>query len=213
MFKNDKPIESDSEDLLSRTEFASTLASALISYKDNSPLTIGLYGPWGSGKTSLVNLIINKVNGKAEVLTREEKPVILRFDPWNFESTDQLIHQFFIRLADLLLSSADKELAKVGNLLRDYDDDFQFIPVIGKSIGHMPKFIGTLLQKCTVHGVEINKQREQIIKKLKNQNHRNIITIDNIDRLTNDEIQLIFKLVSSVFNFPNIIFCCLLIKK
>lgn len=206
MFKSDQPIEHAPEDLLQRAKFASTLAQTLLEYKDTAPLTIGLFGPWGSGKTSLVNLIIHKIREITVDLPEEEKSIILPFNPWNFTSQDQLLQQYFRMLADQFSDSKDKKIAELGSLLTAYGTGFESIPKVGKAAGQGVGFIGRLIRQHTLHGADVYKQRHHIIKYLNDQKRKIIITIDDIDRLTNDEIQLIFKLVSSVANFPNTIF-------
>ena len=60
VLNNDKPLESTNEDKLDRTRYAKSIAEILISYKDKTldeGLVFGLYGEWGSGKTSFINFI------------------------------------------------------------------------------------------------------------------------------------------------------------
>ncbi len=47
----DRPVSSPSEDILGRAAFARTLAGTLARVSGSDPLVVGLYGPWGSGKT------------------------------------------------------------------------------------------------------------------------------------------------------------------
>ena len=56
MFRTDQPINTFKEDLLGRHSFAKALAKAILSYDRNDSITIGLFGRWGSGKTSLINM-------------------------------------------------------------------------------------------------------------------------------------------------------------
>lgn len=55
MFYSDKPIFSREDDLLNRSGFARQLAQSLISLNNADTFTVGLFGKWGSGKTSIVN--------------------------------------------------------------------------------------------------------------------------------------------------------------
>ena len=52
----DLPITKLSEDKLNRAAFAQSLAKTISQYSLTSSFTIGLYGEWGSGKTSLVKV-------------------------------------------------------------------------------------------------------------------------------------------------------------
>ena len=57
--ESDKAIYDEKDDLLNRSNFAKKLADSIQRYTDNDPLTMAILGKWGSGKTSLINLILN----------------------------------------------------------------------------------------------------------------------------------------------------------
>ena len=50
----DKPIEKADEDLLGRSDFAKQFGKSICEYDSKDGLVIGLYGKWGSGKTSIL---------------------------------------------------------------------------------------------------------------------------------------------------------------
>ena len=60
----DTPIKAREQDLIGRTPFAERLADILKSAAGPESLVIGLYGPWGSGKTSVINLVENALSRK-----------------------------------------------------------------------------------------------------------------------------------------------------
>jgi len=78
-------------------------------------MVIGISGPWGSGKTSLLNLIYRQLQDKAN----EKKRIFpLRFNPWSYSSIDQLIAAFFRDLRSTLDVIDKKELVgKIGDAL------------------------------------------------------------------------------------------------
>lgn len=61
MISPDLPITKSSEDRLSRESFAASLADVMLQTTFPTSFTVGLYGAWGSGKTSLLNMIIEQV--------------------------------------------------------------------------------------------------------------------------------------------------------
>ena len=92
MFYSDKPISSNSEDQLNRKGFAKLLAHTLVHLDSNDTFTVGLFGKWGCGKTSLVNMtlaeikniqaqenadndiiVVNKPSGLLTIATEKEK--------------------------------------------------------------------------------------------------------------------------------------------
>ena len=82
--------------------------------------------------------------------------IILKFDPWHFTDTTQLINQFLIRLANEFLSEKDKQLNNIGELLTKYSSAFELaeylpVPWLNKAISIFgkagAKFAGKKLQK------------------------------------------------------------------
>ena len=61
MYYSDKPIISGEDDSLKRKFFAELMAKALVNLQNNDTFTIGLYGRWGNGKTSLVNMMLEEI--------------------------------------------------------------------------------------------------------------------------------------------------------
>lgn len=54
---NDDVINSFDDDLLNREPFVENLSDSLLSCNPKTSLVIGLFGKWGSGKTSIINLL------------------------------------------------------------------------------------------------------------------------------------------------------------
>lgn len=93
MLSPDLPIAKLEEDELNRGSFAESLAKTLVQYSFPSSLTIGLYGEWGSGKTSLLNMVFENVE------RIDDSVVVLRFNPWLCSDPKQLVTQFFKQMA------------------------------------------------------------------------------------------------------------------
>ena len=84
MFKPDQPIKSSKDDVLGRESFAKALGDAIVSYKDKESIVIGLFGAWGSGKTSIVNMALEHIGNVTADKRAEERPVVVKFNPWNY---------------------------------------------------------------------------------------------------------------------------------
>ena len=60
MYK-DKPIEKSEEDLLNRADFSNSLGDAILKWRHKESWVIALTGDWGIGKTSVKNLVVNRI--------------------------------------------------------------------------------------------------------------------------------------------------------
>ena len=122
MFYSDKPIGSNNEDMLNRKGFAKILARTLVHLESRDTFTVGLFGKWGSGKTSLVNMTLTEIESIQAERKTEDQIIVVHFEPWNFTDTNQLLTQFFIRLANEFQNKKDRTLTKLGKALEKYSD-------------------------------------------------------------------------------------------
>lgn len=101
VIKSDSPIKTKREDLLGRSKFSESLGKALLKWKSEDGIVIGLYGKWGSGKSSVINLATEYIEKETrkKKYSEKDKPIVIRFNPWNFTEQNQLISIFFSELA------------------------------------------------------------------------------------------------------------------
>src|SRR5688500_7238047 len=91
----DRPLVDPAQDALGRRDFARHLAGTLIDVAGKEPLVVALYGPWGSGKTSILNMV--------ELYLRDQvaggSVALVRFNPWYFQGDAALLDRFLRALA------------------------------------------------------------------------------------------------------------------
>jgi predicted KAP-like P-loop ATPase len=215
MFEADKPITHSTQDRLGRTVFAKYLARAMLDHQNPQSLVVGLYGGWGVGKTSLINLVIEELKFAASNLLDEEKPIILNFSPWSYSGQNQLIYNFFRRLSATLRRVPKFEHQdRIIHLLELYVSFFTQKPV-PKAL-RMKRSLKSRLLKLKnksekdIYGWESGKDltfiKAELNKLLMKQKHKIIIIIDNISRIEDEEIKLIFQIVKSMGEFANSIY-------
>lgn len=108
MFIYDKPIETEKDDFLGRKRFSQHLGKALLDWKEKESLVIAIFGEWGSGKSSVINLASENI----EKSNHENKPTIIEFNPWIFSEEDSLGEHFFNEIAKELEIRKDTEKDK-----------------------------------------------------------------------------------------------------
>ena len=120
-YRADKPIEKQEEDLLGRANFSNQLGKAIYEYNEKSGLVIGLFGEWGTGKTSVVNMAENEIKRLSE--KDDNKPLIVRFSPWNYTDKNNLISLFFQDLKIKIYNQSGKDYyKKIGEALENYSE-------------------------------------------------------------------------------------------
>jgi len=195
MFNSDKPISKENEDELNRIPFVKRLSKSICNYDSQDCLVIGLMGEWGCGKTSILNLTFS------EIKKEKEDWIFIDFNPWHFSNQDNLILQFFNRLLNELKFS-DKLTKKAKKVL------FKFMK--GISFSANLKFLSANFDLDKVlkqdEFKKFNSLKQDLIDIFSNLDYKIIVSIDNIDRLTDDEIQQIFLLVKSLADFPKVIY-------
>jgi predicted KAP-like P-loop ATPase len=213
MFLPDQPIASHKEDLLGRYNFAKYLSAAIIKYNQTESVSIGLFGEWGSGKTSIINMVLEEIEKSEVNLTDQNPPIIVKFNPWNFSDQKQLISQFFSELsAAVSRNDKGKQYSKLGGKIKQYAGLFEplkYVPVFSAA-GEAAKAIKTLGEATEKAGENIAKDLSGIKKELtdllRDLKRKIIIVIDDIDRLNNTEIRQTFQLVKSLADFPNTLY-------
>lgn len=203
MISPDLPITKSSEDILNRSIFAKSLAKTLTQYSFSSSFTIGLYGAWGSGKTSLINMVLDNVGDI------DENVIILRFNPWLCADPKQLIIQFFKQMS-AAIKLKKPTAKKTWELIDQYADIFELanlVPVAGSVIAVLGKVLAIKARKQMYKQKgDIQDTKNQIINKLIEEKIKIIVSIDDIDRLSEEEIIAVFQLVKSLADFPNTLY-------
>lgn len=207
MLSADEPIKKSEDDKLNRRSFTESLAKTIVQNSFTSSFSIGLYGKWGSGKTSLVNMVLETV--------KEDEPnaIIVRFNPWLCSDPKQLISQFLKQLSAAIKLKTSL-LEDVCNLINQYAlafdvgsilADTNLVAALLSSAGFkfLDKLASSRLQKTTG---DLQEKKNQIADKLNKDGIKIIVSIDDIDRLSEDEIIAVFQLVRSVADFPNTVY-------
>ena len=205
MHDPDVAIDDSSEDKLNRDIFANNLANSILTFDQEESLTMGIIGHWGSGKSSLINLMINHLKNDY---------IIIRFDPWFFSNQNNLYLQFFKTVIDEIKKEKIKEESIFRSKIKPKKELFK---KQNNSLENYINYIKNSSINLNMENVDyiLNSDNFESYNSLefhKNQcedyfeNLKVIVIIDNIDRLISAEIVQIFTLVKSVANFKQFIY-------
>lgn len=211
----DRPIDDPADDRLGRDGFVARLARALVreeavdgvTVARASGVVVGLTGPWGSGKSSLLNLL------QAEIERQHPAAVVVRFDPWLVSGRDDVITQFFAELL-ATINAVGTTKGRNGDALRDlgaklagYAKDLapaaglvSLVPGAGMAAAGAVKVAETLLTRDR----SLAAQHRELAAMLAGVAVPIVVLIDELDRVEDAEVRAVAQLVRAVADFPGI---------
>ncbi len=84
--------------MLGRVPFAEQLANALVAWREDASLVVSLTGPWGSGKTSIKNFVLEALAPEGG----ERRADVVEFSVWELSGTGDVEQHFFHRIGTFL---------------------------------------------------------------------------------------------------------------
>jgi predicted KAP-like P-loop ATPase len=222
----DRPITKPEEDRLGYEEFSKRFAKIIARSNSSDSYVIALTGEWGCGKSSVLNLTEYYLTTKSNEidLSENEIPIILHFNPWIFSGREDLIIQFFNQIHEEFESEITRskfsafwdqispfidDLVNYGLSVTDYFPEDKKIPAkIGLySLSALKKRFPNLGKKSERRRSTLFEERIRLSKKFEEKLTRKIvIIIDDIDRLTYEEILDFFRAIKAIADFPNVIY-------
>lgn len=198
----DRPSTDPKEDLFGHAPFAKSLADSICRYPGSDGLVLALYGPWGSGKST----VLGYVNHYLEQQPEESRPVVVAFNPWWFSGQENLARAFLGQLQAVLPTKSEK-FKKLGDLLGDFAEGvgglIDLSGMTGGAAGKLGKFIGMVTKRKPK---DVPALKAEISKILREAKKRVLVVIDDIDRLTPEETRQLFTVIKALADFPNVVY-------
>lgn len=200
-FSSDRPSSDPKEDLFGHAPFAKNLAESICHYPGSDGLVISLYGPWGSGKSTVLSYVRHYIEQKPEA----EQPVIVIFNPWWFSGQENLARAFLGQL-QAVLPEKHAGFKKLGDKLFEFSE----------GIGALVELAGApaILGRAIGHGIRLVKRKPQDVPALKTavaelllqERKRVLVIIDDIDRLAPEEVRQLFTVIKALADFPYLVY-------
>lgn len=191
---SDRPLEDPSEDRLGYATFAQHLAESFAALMPRDGLVVAIYGPWGSGKTTLLNFI--------KFFLRKLPPspfVEFNFNPWWFPRDEDLVHHFFAEFR-AVIASRRVRAEQLSNRLSALADVVASSPAPGRPIWEALSKLFRREKK------DVESLKKEISEELRQRGQKILVTIDDIDRLSSEDIRQLFRLIKGVADFPNVLY-------
>ena len=200
----DIPIDKNSADLLDLGRYASALAEFIS--RCETPITVGIQGDWGSGKTSLMNLIMG-------ILDETNKVETIELNTWQYAQVDAGEALPYLLLAALAQKVGATEKDKGGVIsksLREFARLKSFnIGFAGISLGAEREQADKAQREEKVADIADLKndfgaaivQRLKVMKK-----DRFVVFIDDLDRVRPERAVEILEVLKNFVDVPSAVF-------
>lgn len=191
----DIPIQNRSEDLFEYEKFTQRFVACLKEFRSQDGLVVALNGEWGSGKTSVINLI------KADLI-KDNSIKVVSYSYWWYEGRKEVITAFLFGLLDAIHAVGYSEKA-VSEIL-------DFIQPLASIVDHIT---GSQIPSDALkiahnifNPVSLEKRFSDIKDFLKSQEKQIVIFIDDLDRMNPDDSVEVYKLLKTIGRLPNVTF-------
>lgn len=196
--------ETDPErDALGVKNLALAIAKGICNMTPLDGMTMAIVGPWGGGKTTMINFIRHYVE---EIDPSVEQ---LDFNPWWFSGHEDVVRKLLQQIAKKCANDTEEGCKLVG-LLCEYAEALDAVPVelkpslLGFSVDL--KKLATLSAKKFKGGRTIPDFKKEISEKLHQLGIKFLLIIDDIDRLSVTEVRDLFRAIKAVADLPNVIY-------
>jgi hypothetical protein len=193
----DEAVATGEDDTLGRLPYARKAAELIHgTHSFESSAVFGLTGSWGSGKTSLVNMIVE------ELKAAHPEWAIARFTPWATSDTSGLLGEFYSSLAQSLPKKKLRERARrvLAVTAAVAAPAAALIPLAGSTAAEGVRAIGEALAEAPPW----QDAFDAASKELKELGIPILVIVDDIDRLHVDELMALLKVVRLLGRFDGV---------
>ena len=192
IFIKDRAVK---DDLLGRYSITTLLYKSICqNFSKQDSFVIGLSGPWGSGKTTITNIVRKQLEAQ-----NSDIKIIKGLNPWISGSEAVLLNSFYDALLNALgINYSSRKIRKQVQEVSRYVIE---IPTVGKSLSKV-------LEK-DINQENIEKWQANLKNLILSSDKKYVLFIDDLDRATSVQIRFLFKMLGSLFNLPNVIFVLL----
>lgn len=181
----DDAIVSEEDDWLGFSAMARVVRKNLqVLDLSKGSLTVGVVAPWGRGKSSFINLLRKRLE--------EDGGIIISFNPRGSKSVSSIPEDFF----DSFAKELSRHYLGFGLLLARYT----------KHIGLLNQYAWTRPLASLLTLLLPGKEREAVSKTLRELGKRVYVLLDDLDRLSGEEILEVLKLMDRNASFSNTVF-------
>ena len=199
---SDAPIKISAEDEFSRGAYVRMLSTLIMSSShEREARYIGIYAPWGDGKTSVRFLLEERICSDYG----KESVIIVDFSPWQYPESADIRMLFFERLAVAVAKARCDDVSKMSSLVARYFA----MTRLNRTVGPLHDVIDWL-RKLFVFGVFSEESLTDDFRELlSSMKKKVVVVIDDLDRLSKEETCRVIRFLKANGDLPNITYLIL----
>jgi predicted KAP-like P-loop ATPase len=204
---SDTPISQPDQDDFGFDPLASALARSVAEMAAPDGVVIGINGIWGSGKSSLLNLVLYHLQPKIV----HRAIYVVHFNPWWFSGPEALAAAFLGEMQRALSKGIGKKaLNAFRAVARRVLPNEPLLKMASETIqpgsGEIAAAAGGLVAQLLDPKDGLDDQHAKVVGLLEKCKTRFLVVVDDIDRVTPDESLQLLRLIKSVGRLPNTIY-------
>jgi predicted KAP-like P-loop ATPase len=197
---SDRALVDPADDKFGHAPFAKHLATAISKYKSDDGIVLALYGPWGSGKSTVLGFVQYYLGQ----LPDSERPVVVQFNPWWFSGQENLARTFLGQL-QVILPAKFAGFKKVGDSLAKFGEAIGGVAGAAGAAHGIPGTGGLVKAVLGWFGSkpkDVPALKKELSELLVEKGKRVLVVIDDIDRLAPEEVRQLFTVIKALADFP-----------
>ncbi len=201
-FFNDDPVDGSpsAPDLLGHQRYAHHAVGLLQEVRRQSESgVLALIGPWGSGKSSVLQMVLrNLQQGPADGVSWS----VAELNPWLYPDLDTLTMALFSEIRGAL--PKDDQWSETRKKIGNFGQAISPLGKVGGLLGLDPSEAIKALSDRISGDTSPSAAKATASEALRKAGRPVLVVMDDLDRLTPQELLLVFKLVRLVGNLPNV---------
>ncbi|NBF05699.1 AAA family ATPase [Pseudomonas sp. Fl5BN2] len=207
---HDAALTQEADDLLDRWPVAKLIYRMITATPSGWSTRIGLYGQWGSGKTSVLNFL--------QQIAEDADDIVVRFPAWQISGEAGFVAQFYLELTAVLQRKGQAEalrpwlqrlskkvtdtLSKVSNSAAQVTlpESVEYAPVISAAAHVSGVVFDKLSGMLQLQAEDLNALRAQLGRR------RVIVFIDDLDRADPKVIPQTLLALRELLDWPDFVF-------
>ena len=183
-------------DLLDRKHIIESLFGTIAHYRPQSSFVVGLEGEWGSGKSTIINIVKRMLKEQGKSTAGQDYIIIDSFNPWLYSDNETFLLGMFDAILEnsginYSVSRSRRTIAAISELLSKND---------------VTSCVGALLDMPRKLSDTVQDIKDDINRYLESSDKVIVFFIDDVDRTLPENVIFLFKILSVVLDLKKTIY-------